>query len=71
MSTGWRLAEIRDLTLWDVKDLNDYWATCPPMHVLVAQYLGVYKPTPAAKDKTTPDKLKELASVFGIAVKEG
>jgi hypothetical protein len=28
------------MTLWDVKELGDYWAEHPPVHILVAAFVG-------------------------------
>jgi hypothetical protein len=58
---------VGDLTLWDLQDLNEYWAAHPPVHLMVAAYLGV-KPT-GPKEKATPDRLRALAQEFGL--KEG
>lgn len=68
MSTGWSLRQVRDLSLFDLRDLQAYWADHPPVHVMVAAYLGI---KPVTKDKATPAKLRELAGAFGLAVKEG
>lgn len=35
-----------------LKTLNAYWRRCPPVHLLVAGYMG-YRP-PAAEPETTP-----------------
>lgn len=40
------------MTLFDVEELSQYWADNPPVHILVAAYLGV--------------KPKETASAPGI-----
>jgi len=54
--------------MWDLADLQGYWVDHPPVHVMVAAYLGI---KPVTKEKANPAKLRELASAFGLAVKEG
>jgi len=31
------------MTLFDLKELTDYWAEHPPLHILVGAYLGIGK----------------------------
>jgi len=35
------LREIDQITLWEANDLFEYWQNQPPVHVLVAAYLGI------------------------------
>ena len=35
------MREIDQVTLWDLNDLFEYWQNHPPVHVLVAAYLGI------------------------------
>ena len=40
-TTGWTLPELNATPWPDVMDLLEYWASNPPLHRLVAIYLGV------------------------------
>lgn len=44
--TGWTWGEVGTLTLPRLRALSRYWSQHPPVHLLVAAYLG-YKPDPA------------------------
>lgn len=47
------------MTLWDLRDFQSYWAEHPPLHVMVAAYLGIGRSRPT---KTSP---AELLAQFG------
>jgi hypothetical protein len=64
------------MTLFDFEELAEYWAEHPPVHILVAVYLGFSKfrrrQTPTAPINTGPaagsnleELLAELGSGFG------
>lgn len=56
--TGWTFEYIDDhMTVPRLRALSEYWEHSPPVHVLVAAYMGVGK-----KDKATD--LGELMSMF-------
>jgi hypothetical protein len=48
-SCGFPPREIDEMTWRDVEDLTDYWRAHPPVHLLVAGYMGYQPPS------TTPD----------------
>lgn len=53
------------MTLRDLYDLGVSWRAAPPVHKMVAAYLG-YKPETPAKAPTRDD-LEKLAAAFGRA----
>jgi len=61
MSTGWTLDYVGNhLDLPRLKTLNKYWKKFPPVHVLIASYVGYKEPaeeTPASKDQNIMDFL--------------
>ena len=58
-ATGWTVAEL-DRTPWpDVMDLLDYWAECPPLHLMVRAYMG-YKSPKKAPAMTASEFMQEL-----------
>jgi hypothetical protein len=62
------------MTLFDFEELAKYWADHPPLHILVAAYLGAGKqrcrPTGPSLDdsrstgSTNPEELAELGTGF-------
>jgi hypothetical protein len=50
------LAQIDQLTLWDVSDLFEYWREHPPTHVLVGAYLSRGKKSSSVKPGKTGSK---------------
>jgi len=57
-------AEIDDLYLWEVEELFDYWTRHPPVHELVAGYMG-YKPPARADQQTAEDFASFFAEMTG------
>ena len=60
------------MTLFDFEELARYWVDHPPVHILVAAYLGLSKyrgrPPPNAPANTTPatgSNLEELLAELG------
>src|SRR6266550_1254732 len=71
---GYSYPIIDAMTLWDVMELGEYWAENPPVHILVAAYLG-FKGEPAVTPSFNPDDYRgindnwqqELAAIPGAA----
>lgn len=62
--TGMTWNQVLDeLDLIRLAAINMYWADHPPVHILIASYLGV-KPKPKAKAMNS-QSMGELASQFG------
>ena len=40
-STGWTLDAVGAMTISDLDDMEAYWRRHPPVHLLVAGYLGI------------------------------
>lgn len=62
MATGWTFAQVGELTLMEYSDLRRYWADHPPLHLMVAAYLGYGK---EKKEKPKFTTAEELASSLG------
>jgi hypothetical protein len=49
-------ADIDELTLWDVQEQGEYWLEHPPVHILVAAFVGYHsKDTPSQAGQIPPD----------------
>jgi len=46
-SCGYTPCEIDELTWRDVENLSAYWREHPPVHLLVAGYMGYQPPAPS------------------------
>lgn len=70
--TGWTWEQVRqEMTIPRIKAMQRQWVQQPPMHILVAGYLG-YKPdaetgVPAPAKEEKPQDLSELIELFGAA----
>lgn len=58
-SCGFTPAEIDGLTWRDIEDLSAYWREHPPVHLLVAGFMGYRPPSPP-----TPTDPAILAALF-------
>ena len=58
MSLGWTWAQIDEMTFPQVGAFNRYWINSPPVHIMVADYLG-YK-----KKATKPTKDADMGQFF-------
>lgn len=64
MATGWTFEQVGDLTLQEFSDLQRYLSDHPPLHIMVARYLG-YKPVSTEPKKhTTAEELMGIVSEF-------
>jgi hypothetical protein len=82
-ATGWTFPAIRWLTLWEVRDLTEYWTEHPPAHnalaglaVLMAraQALGAAVESAPGNESSSPNKqsgVAGLASFLGVEVPSG
>jgi hypothetical protein len=52
------------MTWGEVFMLQEYWKEHPPVHLLVAAYLGI-KPKHKGKSKADQPSLRALAGMFG------
>lgn len=64
------------MTLWDVMELTEYWAEHPPVHILVAGFMGYQgtaetdKPNwrdEMARAQMPPAELSRVARQLGMA----
>ena len=64
---GWTWEYIDDHMTFDrLKHLNDYWRLNPPVHKLIASYMGYEAPkTQAEKDKEAQENLAALFNALG------
>lgn len=63
-ATGWTIQQL-DATPWPaVMDLIDYWADNPPVHRLVAAYLGVKPKRKRKKPQEQPTDLQALVNLM-------
>ncbi len=70
-STGWTFPVIRRLTLFDVEDLNRYWAKYPPVHQAFAAFIGIGREDPGVEKVKDAAGMAGLASAFGLEVRHG
>lgn len=64
MSTGWTWDQVRnELDVPRLKALNAYWKKQPPVHLLVAAYLG-YSPAEESGEVSPDKQALELMSMF-------
>ena len=70
-TTGWTMPVVDALTLFEVDELAEYWATNPPLHIAVAAFLGVkgergkIKAAPGASDHMPSlEELQAFAAHF-------
>lgn len=49
----------------DVDDLMTYWADHPPVHLMVAAYLGVKPKTQGPPQKPGKAEIDQLVQMFG------
>ena len=65
--TGWTVPEL-DATPWpDVMDLIDYWADHPPVHQLLAGFMGVKPKNRKAQSgaiKATADETRGIVNLL-------
>jgi len=59
VSLGYTHEQVDEMTIPMVEELNRYWSLHPPMHIMVADYLG-YKPK--AKEKQA-----DLAEIIAMS----
>jgi hypothetical protein len=52
------------LYLWEAEDLFDYWRQSPPIHELMAAYVG-YKPPATAAKQSGQDFASFYAEMMG------
>jgi hypothetical protein len=62
-TTGWTYGEIDGLTLPQVVELKTYWRENPPVHQLVAAYMG-YKPPADPGQEQSGEGMAELMRMF-------
>jgi hypothetical protein len=62
------------MTLWDVMELGEYWAEHPPVHLLVAAFIGFKGEAPVVPQLRPEDFVEsndnwrqQLASIPGVA----
>jgi hypothetical protein len=61
-STGWTWEYVRDeFDLTGLRRMYRYWSEHPPVHELVAGYMGIGTPK-KSKSKTTSNNLRDFAS---------
>jgi hypothetical protein len=53
---------VDELTVPRLMALNRYWANHPPVHIMIAAYLGV---KPRETRKNTEHDMRELIAMFG------
>jgi hypothetical protein len=63
------------MTLWDLRELCDYWTECPPTHILVAGFIGYHGPDANEKPdwraemvraQMPPAELNQVARQLGM-----
>ena len=65
MSTGLNYDEVRTkFDLPRLKAMNKYWESFPPVHVMVAGYLGI-KPSEKAPELSNDEQLIQLMQALG------
>lgn len=65
-ATGWRWSEVDEMTLDQVDSLYAYWRSSPPVHELVAAYMGI-KPEAEASE---PAGISETEKYFVEKMRE-
>jgi hypothetical protein len=66
MTFGWTWEYVDEyMTLPRLSEIAEYWEHQPPVHLLVARYLGV-KPKTADKPLTTDDNAADFFKQLGI-----
>jgi hypothetical protein len=53
------------MTIPRLQALNESWAEVPPLHVMVASFLGVQTPAKESGRLTTEEEARALAEQFG------
>jgi len=65
-ATGWTIREL-DETPWpDALDLLDYWLDCPPVHLMVKDYMGIKDHKDEAPVSVTPEQFMAMARGAGL-----
>ena len=63
-TTGWRIADVDDLTLKQANSLLDYWYAHPPLHLMVQAALHI-ETRERKPQLATESEVRELAAMFG------
>lgn len=65
MSTGLDFDQVRDqFDLPRLKAMNKYWENYPPIHIMIAGYLGI-KPSEKAPELSNDEHLIQLMQALG------
>lgn len=66
--TGWRYDHVLDdMDLPRLREMTNYHRDCPPLHLMVRDYLGIGKRKPGVvKHEADPEMLRELAKNAGM-----